>query len=94
MPQKSDKDIKADGHRLQPEELHDQVVARRHEHHAHCGKQKQRVVFAVMLVFDLQIAHRKQNHQRRGDQKDHPEKQEKWINHDRAVESAHRFGAE
>ena len=89
MAQKSGEYVKADGHGLQAEELHDQVVARGHEHHADRGEKKQRVILAVIFVFDLQVAHREQNHQRRGDQENHPEKQEEGIHHDRAIESAH-----
>ena len=89
MAQKSGEDVKADGHGLQAEELHDQVVARGHEHHADRGEKQQGVILAVIFVFDLQVAHRQQNHQRRGDQENHPEKQEEGIHHDRAIESAH-----
>ena len=46
-----------------------------------------------MFVFDLQVAHRKQNHQSRGHEEDHPEKQEKWVDHNRAIEAAHCFRA-
>ena len=93
MPQKARENIKADGHGFEAKKLHDQVVPRSHEHHSHGGKQQQRVVFAVMFVFDLQVADRKQDDQARSHEKNHPEKQEKRVHHNGAIEAAHRFGA-
>ena len=88
MPQESGQDVKADGHGLEADELHDQVVAPGHEHHADRGKQQQRVIFAVVLVLDLQVAHREQNDQRGGDQENHPEVEKERIHDDRAVKTA------
>src|SRR5581483_2634819 len=94
VAQKAGEDVKADGHGFEAEKLHDQVVTGGHEHHADGGKQEQRVVFAVMFVFDLEIANGKQNDQRRRDQKDHSEKQEKRVDDDGAIEAANGIGAQ
>ena len=92
--QEARQDVEADGHGLEAQELDDQVVAGGHEHHADGGEQQQRVVFAVMLVFDLQVAHREQNHQRQRDQENHAEEDEERVHHDGTGEAADRVRAE
>ena len=54
-PQESRQHVKADGHRFQAQEFHDQVVAGRHEHHADRGEKHQGVILAVIFVLELQI---------------------------------------
>ncbi len=92
--QEARQNVEADGHGLQAQELDDQVVAGGHEHHADRGEKQQRVVFAVMLVFDLQVADREQNHQRQRDQENHAEKDEERVHHDGTGEAADRVRAE
>ncbi len=41
----------------------------------------------MVFVLDLEVAHGKQDHQRRGDQEDHAEKQEEWIDGERTAEA-------
>src|SRR5712672_1140833 len=86
-PQKSRQHVETDGHRLEAQKLNDQVVARGHEHHAHGGEQDQRVILTVIFIFNLQVAHRKNNYQRGGNQKNESEKQEKRIDQKRVAES-------
>ena len=74
-------------HRFQAQELHDQVVARGHEHHADRGEQHQGVILAVIFVLELQIADRKHDDQRRGDEENKTEKQKKRIDQQRVAEA-------
>ncbi len=86
-PQEARQHVEAEGHRFQAQEFNDQVVARGHEHHADGGKQDQRVIFAVIFVLDLQIAHGKDDHQRRGNQENKTEKQKERVHQQRTAES-------
>src|SRR5271156_837605 len=89
-PQKSAEDVKAQRHRLQAQEQHHQIVPTRQEHHAHGGKEHQRVIFAVLLVFNLHVTHRNQNHQRRGREEQKTEENKKRVYPDGIVESRRR----
>ena len=91
MPQKSRQDVKADRHRFECDELHDQVEALDHEHHADRGEKNQRVVFAVVLVLDIEILHGEQDHHRGRGQKNHAEEEREIVDH-QARRQARRVG--
>ena len=79
--------VEAERHGLQPEEHHDQVNARGHEHHSDTRKEQKRVVFPLLLLFDVQVFHGQQNHERRGCQEECCEKEKERIDHHRLVKA-------
>ncbi len=84
--QESDQDVGRDRHQLQADEDQDDVEAGGHAHHADDGEQHQRVELAVILVLDLEIAHRHQDGNRGAGQEQIPEVDGEAIDHHRVHE--------
>ena len=59
--QESDQHVSGDRHQFEADEDEDDVEAGGHAHHAGDREQHQRVVFAVIFVLGLEIAHRHQD---------------------------------
>ncbi len=77
--EKTGEHVEAERHRFQAEEHHDQVYAGGHKHHTDAGKEQKRVVFAFLLLFDLQVFHGQENHQRGGGKEKRAKKNKERI---------------
>ena len=71
--QETNQHVSGNRHQFEPDEEQHDVDSRRHAHHAHHGKQQQRIVFAVVFIFQVEIVHRHQDGDGRSRQKQIPE---------------------
>ncbi len=85
--QETGEDVETESHGLKAEEHHDEVHSGRHEHHSDAGEEQERVVFALLFLFDLQVFHGQKNHESGGGQKKNREEKKERINHDRVMET-------
>src|ERR1700692_933943 len=76
------KDVETEGHGFEAEEHHDQVAAGGHEDHADAGEEEERVVFAFLLAFKVEIADGKQNDQASGGEKYRGEEERVGVDND------------
>jgi hypothetical protein len=86
-PQETNQHVSGNRHQLEPDEDQHDVDSRRHAHHAHHGKQQQRIIFAVVFIFHVEIAHRHQDCDGRSRQKQIPEINGEAINQQRVIET-------
>src|SRR5207253_3999820 len=87
---KSDEHVEGKRHQLKTDIERDEIVAAGEEHHAHGRKQNERVVFAVLLAFYIQIAHGDADGQRSTYQEDALEKYREAVNPQHAVKAVER----
>src|SRR6185437_915020 len=82
-----DQHVERQRHQLQRDIQRNQIVTAPEEHHAHGGKQNQRVVFAVLFAFDIEVANGNRNRQRRGQEEERAKEERKSIDVHHAVET-------
>ncbi len=86
--------VGGDRHQFDADEDQHQVVSGGHAHHADDGKEQERVEFAVVLAFDLEVLDRNQNGDRRAHQEQVEEVHGKRIEHQAAEKAAQGLAAQ
>ena len=84
----TDKNVNRNGHQLEGDEQGQQVHARCHEHHSNHREENERIVFAALFSFDVEILHRQQDRQSGANQKHRFEHDRVAIEHDHVVEGS------
>ena len=80
-PEKTGEQVEGDGHQFQTNEEGDEVNPAGQQHHADSGEEDERVVLALVFLFDLQVANGHQDDQGGGEKKNKTEINKKRVNY-------------